>query len=109
MKIGQVLKITFSVVLAITFFSPAAFSRQGTLVGQVIDGFDNVVKDVEVKIKKTDFTARTDENGQYRINFEPGKIVVSFRKKRLFKADPSFKFTRCIRSPHAKVNFLEIP
>lgn len=81
MKIEQVLKITFLLIFAVTAFSPAAFSRQGTLTGQVIDGFDNVVKDVEVKIKKTDFTTRTDENGQYRINFEPGKIVISFRKK----------------------------
>ena len=81
MKIIQVLKITFLLVLVITAFSQAAFSRQGTLTGQVIDGFDNVVKNVEVKIKKTDFTTRTDENGQYRINFEPGKIVLSFSKK----------------------------
>ncbi len=81
MKIKQVLKFTFLLVLATAVFSPSAFSRQGTLVGQVIDGFDNVVKDVEVKIKKTDFTTRTDENGQYRLNFEPGKIVLSFRKK----------------------------
>ena len=49
MKIIQVLKITFLLVLVITAFSQAAFSRQGTLTGQVIDGFDNVVKDVEVK------------------------------------------------------------
>ncbi len=108
MKIEQVLKITFLLIFTITAFSPAAFSRQGTLTGQVIDGFDNAVKDVEVKIKKTDFTTRTDENGQYRINFEPGKIVISFRKKRLHKTDLSFKYTRSIRSPHAKVNFLEI-
>lgn len=81
MKIEQVLKITFLLIFTITAFSPVALSRQGTLTGQVIDGFDNAVKDVEVKIKKTDFATRTDENGQYRINFEPGKIVVTFRKK----------------------------
>ena len=52
MKIEQVLKITFSLIFAITAFCPTAFSRQGTLTGQVVDGFDNVVKDVEVKIKK---------------------------------------------------------
>ena len=73
MKIIQVLKITFLLVFAITAFSPAAFSRQGTLIGQVIDGFDNVVKDVEVKIKKTDFTTRTDENGNTGLILNPVK------------------------------------
>jgi hypothetical protein len=47
----------------------------------VVDGFDKVVKDVEVKIKGTEFAAKTDENGQYSIGYNPGKIVVSYRKK----------------------------
>ncbi len=46
-----------------------------------MDGFDKVVKDVEVKIKGTDFTAKTDENGEYRIKSNLGKIEILFRKK----------------------------
>jgi len=109
MKIIQVLKITFLLVLVITAFSQAAFSRQGTLVGQVIDGFDNVVKDVEVKIKKTDFTTRTDENGQYRINFEPGKIVLSFSKKGYTKQAFPLNIHDASEIPMPKLTFWKLP
>ena len=51
------------------------------MTGQVMDGFDKVVKDVEVKIKGTEFAAKTDENGQYSIKYNSGKVVVSYRKK----------------------------
>jgi hypothetical protein len=109
MKTGQVLKITFLLILAITAFSPAAFSRQGTLTGQVIDGFDNAVKDVEVKIKKTGFTTRTDENGQYRLNFEPGKIVLSFRKKGYTKQTFPLNIREASEVPMPKLTFWKFP
>ena len=109
MKIGQVLKITFLLIFTITTFSPAAFSRQGTLTGQVIDGFDNVVKDVDVKIKKTDFTTRTDGNGQYRINFEPGKIVILFRKKGYAKQTFPLNIREASEVPMPKLTFWKYP
>ncbi|MCP4976747.1 MAG: carboxypeptidase regulatory-like domain-containing protein [Maribacter sp.] len=77
----KVLTFMFVLVCTITAVCPYAFSRQGTLTGHVVDGFDNPVKDVEINIKKSDFTARTDEKGQYRINFNPGKFDISFSKK----------------------------
>jgi hypothetical protein len=109
MKIVQVLKITFLLILAVTAFSPAAFSRQGTLTGQVIDGFDNVVKDVEVKIKETDFTTRTDENGQYRINFNPGNIVITFRKKGYAKQTFPLNLREASEVPMPKLTFWKFP
>ena len=80
MKLKKVFTITLLLIFTITVFCSTSFSKQRTLAGQVVDGFDKVVKDVEVKIKGTDFTTKTDENGQYRINSNPGKIVISFRK-----------------------------
>ena len=68
-------------VFAVTFFCSTSYSRQGTLTGLVVDGFDKAVKDVDVKIKGTEFAVKTDEKGQYSIGYKPGKIVVSFRKK----------------------------
>jgi len=109
MKIIQVLKITFLLILAITAFSPASFSRQGTLTGQVVDGFDNVVKDVEVEIKKTDFTTRTDENGRYRINFNPGKIVISFSKKGYAKQTFPLNLREASEVPLPKLTFWQFP
>ena len=81
MKLKKVFTISLLLVFTIAVFCSTAFSRQGTITGQVVDGFDNVVKDVEIKIKGTEFTAKTDENGQYRIKSNLGKIVLSFRKK----------------------------
>ena len=109
MKTGQVLKIAFLLIFTVTAFSPVAFSRQGTLTGQVIDGFDNVVKDVEVKIKKTGFTARTDENGQYRIDFVPGKIVLSFRKKGYTKQTFPLNIREASEIPMPKLTFWKLP
>jgi len=81
MKLEKVFTISLLLVFTITAFCSTAFSRQGTLTGQVVDGFDKAVQDVEIKIKGTDFVAKTDENGQYLIKSNPGKIVISFRKK----------------------------
>ena len=81
MKLEKVFTISLLLVFTIITFCSTAFSRQGTLTGQVVDGFDKAVQDVEIKIKGTDFVAKTDENGQYLIKSNPGKIVISFRKK----------------------------
>ena len=81
MKLKRISTIFLLLLLAITLFSSTSFSRQGTMTGQVMDGFDKVVKDVEVKIKGTEFAAKTDENGQYSIRYNSGKVVVSYRKK----------------------------
>jgi hypothetical protein len=81
MKLKRIFTISLLLVFAITLFCSTSFSKQGTLTGLVVDGFDKVVKDVEVKIKGTEFAAKTDENGQYSIGYNPGKIVVSYRKK----------------------------
>ena len=81
MKLAKVFTISLLLVFTITAFCSTAFSRQGTLTGQVVDGFDKAVQDVEIKIKGTDFVVKTDENGQYLIKSNPGKIVISFRKK----------------------------
>jgi hypothetical protein len=109
MRIGKLLTITFLLTFAITAFSPAAFSRQGTFTGQVVDGFDNVVKNVEVKINGTKFTTKTDENGQYRINFNPGKIVISFRKKGYAKQTFPLSISEASEVPLPKLTFWEFP
>ncbi len=81
MKKERVLKIFILKIFILATFCPAVFSKQGTLTGQVVDGFDNALKDVEIKIKGTEFATKTDENGQYRISYHPGKVEISFGKK----------------------------
>ena len=81
MKLKRISTIFLLLLLAITLFCSTSFSRQGTMTGQVMDGFGKVVKDVEVKIKGTEFAAKTDGNGQYSIKYNSGKVVVSYRKK----------------------------
>jgi hypothetical protein len=81
MKKERVLTIIVLQFFILVTFCPAAFSKQGILTGQVVDGFDNELKDVEIKIKGTKFMTKTDENGQYRISYHPGKFEILFGKK----------------------------
>lgn len=109
MKLEKVFTISLLLVFTITAFCSTAFSRQGTLTGQVVDGFGNVVKDVEVKIKGTKFAVKTDENGQYRINFIPGKIVISFRKKGYTKQAFPLTMHDASEVPLPKLTFWKFP
>ncbi|GAX62414.1 hypothetical protein SCALIN_C31_0049 [Candidatus Scalindua japonica] len=81
MNLKKNITISLLLIFSLTSFCSTAFSRQGTLVGQIVDGFDKVVKDVEVKIKGTKFAAKSDENGKFRIKSNPGKLEITFRKK----------------------------
>ena len=74
-----------------------------------MDGFDNALKDVEIKIKGTKFATKTDENGQYRISYHPGKVEISFGKK----GYATQKFPLNIRDikdvPMRKLNLWKLP
>jgi len=109
MKLKKVFTISLLLVFTITVFCSTSFSKQGTLTGQVVDGFDKVAKDVEVKIKGTEFTAKTDENGQYRIGFNPGKVVISFRKKGYAKQTSSLNIRETSVVPMPKLTFWKYP
>ncbi len=109
MKLKNIFTISLLLVFTITVFCSTSFSRQGTLTGQVIDGFDNVIKDVEVKIKGTEFVTKTDENGQYRIGFNPGKVVISFRKKGYAKQTSSLTIRETSVVPMPKLTFWKYP
>ncbi len=110
MKIEKVLTFAFVLVCTITAVCSTAFSRQGTLTGQVVDGFDNAVKDVEIRINKGDNdTARTDEKGQYRINFKPGKFEISFRKKGYAKLTFPLNIRDTTEVPLPRLTFWKYP
>ena len=109
MKLKKIFTISLLLVFTITVFCSTSFSKQGTLTGQVVDGFDKVVKDVEVKIKGTKFTAKTDENGQYRIGFNPGKLVILFRKKGYAKQTSSLNIRENSVVPMPKLTFWKYP
>ncbi len=109
MKKERILTIIILQILILATFCPAVFSKQGTLTGQVVDGFDNALKDVEIKIKGAKFTTKTDENGQYRISYHPGKVEISFGKK----GYATQKFPLNIRDikevPMRKLNLWKLP
>jgi len=109
MKLKRISTIFLLLLLAITLFCSTSFSRQGTLTGQVIDGFDKVVKDVEVKIKGTEFAAKTDENGQYSIKYNSGKVVVSYRKKGYARQTSSLNIHETSVVPVPKLTFWKYP
>lgn len=109
MKKERILTIIILQIFILAIFCPAVFSKQGTLTGQVVDGFDNALKDVEIKIKGTKFATKTDENGQYRISYHPGKVEISFGKK----GYGTQKFSLNIRDikdvPMRKLNLWKLP
>jgi len=96
-------------VFAVTFFCSTSYSRQGTLTGLVVDGFDKAVKDVDVKIKGTEFAVKSDEKGQYSIGYKPGKIVVSFRKKGYARQTSSLNIRETAVVPVPKLTLWEYP
>jgi len=109
MKLKRISAISLLLIFAITLFCSTSFSKQGTLTGQVVDGFDKVVKDVEVKIKGTEFAAKTDGNGQYSIGYNPGKIVISFRKKGYARQTSSLNIRETSVVPVPKLTFWKCP
>jgi hypothetical protein len=109
MKLKRIFTISLLAVFAVTFFCSTSFSRQGTLTGQVVDGFDKVVKDVDVKIKGTELAAKTDEKGQYSIGYKPGKIVVSFRKKGYARQTSSLNIRETTVVPVPRLTLWEYP
>jgi len=74
-----------------------------------MDGFDKVVKDVEVKIKGTEFAAKTDENGQYSIKYNSGKVVISYRKKGYARQTSSLNIHETSVVPVPKLTFWKYP
>jgi len=74
-----------------------------------MDGFDKAVKDVEVKIKGTEFAAKTDENGQYSIKYNSGKVVVSYRKKGYARQTSSLNIHETSVVPVPKLTFWKYP
>lgn len=97
------------VVFTVTVFCSTSFSKQGALTGLVVDGFDKVVKDVEIKIKGTDFAAKTDENGQYSINFKPGKFELLFKKKGYARQTFPLNILEASEVPMPKLTFWKYP
>ncbi len=105
----NVLTIAFIIVFIPISFCPTAFSRQGALNGKVVDGFEKVLKDVEVKVKGIKSTAKTDENGQYKIKFDPGKVEISFKKKGYSPRKFTFNIHDASDVPMKKLRLWEIP
>ena len=81
MKYEKSFIVLFFIIASLATFSQTAFSIQGTLKGQVVDGFENKLKDVVITIMKTKETTKSDENGQYEIRYTPGQIEISFEKR----------------------------
>ncbi len=109
MKLKRIFTISLFLLFATTFFCSTSFSKQGTLTGQVIDGFDKAVKDVEIKIKGTEFAAKTDENGQYSIKYNSGKIVVTYRKKGYAKQTSTLNIRETSAVPVPKLTLWKYP
>jgi hypothetical protein len=55
-------------------------ATKARIVGQVVDGFGNPLKDALASIEFTTFTGVTDEKGQYTVGYVPGKFQLRITK-----------------------------
>ena len=91
-------------IFSLIAYSQTAFSKQGTLKGQVVDGFEKVLKDVEITIMGTKATTKSDENGQYEIRYTPGMVEISFMKEGYSIRQFTFNFPDASEIPMQKLN-----
>ncbi len=54
--------------------------KKDRIEGEVKDVFGNVLADVLVQVEKSTFTAKTDKNGRYSIDYAPGTFNVVYSK-----------------------------
>ncbi len=109
MKYEKTVIISFLIIFSLTTFSQRAFSKQGTLKGEVVDGFENALKDVEITIKKSKETTKSDENGQYEIRYNPGKVEISFKKEGYSIRKFTFTIHEASEIPMQKLNLWKLP
>ena len=65
--------------------------QKSVIEGKVIDGFGNPVKGATIKVKGTQFTTQTNDNGNYSVGYVPGDISVLISKPGF--TDTSFAVT----------------
>ena len=109
MKKERIFTIILFEIFILAIFCPTVFSKQGTLKGQVADGFENALKDIEIKIKGTKLATKTDENGQYQIRYNPGKVEISFKKKGYSTRKFIFNIRDVAEVPMQKISLWKIP
>jgi hypothetical protein len=72
-----------AIILSASFASSVAGFNQATaqVEGRVIDLFSKPVQGATVSIQGLRFSAQTDENGTYVLDYVPGKIVITVSKE----------------------------
>ncbi|MCP5003574.1 MAG: hypothetical protein GY941_06415 [Planctomycetes bacterium] len=109
MKYKKTIIISLFIIFCMGAFIQTAFSKQGTLKGQVADGFENMLADVVITIKKTKETTKSDENGQYEIQYNPGEIKISFKKEGYSIRKFTFNLHEAAEIPMQKLNLWKLP
>jgi len=71
------LKNITSILFALTFFLSGCSKA---IKGKIQDNFGRPVSNVQVKVRDSDFSARTDDAGEFSLEYVPGKINIDFSK-----------------------------
>jgi hypothetical protein len=67
-------------VLSLSIFALIGCGEQAQIVGEVVDESGNPLKNVDISVKGTKFSGKTDEQGKYAVEYIPGKIILLFSK-----------------------------
>jgi len=98
-------KFLLMVIITITLFS----CKRTAIEGVVKDGFGNPIKDVVVSIDGTQFTSKTDDNGEYSVEYVPGDIKVNISKVGYTDTSFNLKIATETTYPIATATVYEIP
>ncbi len=70
------------VILGLLILSLVGCQKDPAIKGKVIDNFNQPLKGVAISIEGMQFTATTDEKGEYSIPYVPGKIKINYNISR---------------------------
>lgn len=106
---GKILTSISLVFIILLTLCPCAFAKTGVLKGQVVDGYGKAVKGVDISIKSTKFTSKTDVNGKYSISYKIGQIDISFKKKNYAPQSFVLNIRDVKEVPLPKLTFWQFP
>jgi len=72
-----IIMLNITVVGQILFFFGCSKPQ---VKGMVVDNNNTPIEEVEVKVQGTQFKSTTNANGEYSIEYAPGKVTVLFEK-----------------------------
>ena len=84
-------------------------TKTAEITGEVRDGFGQPLPGAAISVDKTTFTATTDRDGRYAVQYVPGKVSVKIAKDGFTSQETVFDIATEARYPAQSVTLYKIP